>query len=539
MTATYIKIVVDPSGDNYTVPQSDLMYARVTRKVNQPSTFEFELHNPAGAKNALYEMDDKVDIYIDNNATPTTKVMTGTIEEQMIQRPRVGQTLLTCRGQDYLTVLSYRLARAGFPGAVDISTVLTNLLTEFASGEFTTTNVVAASINVTDFTVGTRKSILSIMRELAELPAGKNFDFYLDGSNDLHWHDRASGSYDSGVTLSGSNIRSFVSRRSTKDKKTFIHIYGAGKPTEEPNNTQNTHTDYVNLSVGHYADDFYAEHDYVQRISLYINKVGDPGTDFNGRICLAQDDQPGSAVASFTIREEDVSTTVGWHNITVDHRVQVGERYFIKLDKVGADTSNTYRWWGDTPAVLDTRNKAKTCTDTNPIVWVESDYDFTMKIFFPAEVEVSATDTATPKREAVVRVRKGVDDVQAQALADRLLVLYLQSQWFATVTADAPAVELKPGDLITLNETVSGLASKAYRMEQIDWEFGARGKAETVNLTISSILPYESLDEIYNRLIETLLGEGGQQYEELTEQEVYPALIGKAKVSKSAVGYVP
>lgn len=540
MTSTYVKFVIDPAGDNYTVPSGDLMYARVTRKVNSPCTFEFEVHNPAGARNDLYEMDNKVDIYIDNNTTPTTKVMTATIEEQTVQRPLVGQCTLTCRGEDYLTVLAYRLARANFPGAVDISTVLTNLLEEFASGEFTTTNVVAAGINVTDFTVGTRKSILSIMRELAEMPTGKNFDFWLDGNNDLHWHDRASASYSSGVTLSGSNVRSYVSRRSTKDKKTFIHIFGAGEPFEEVLNTHNTITDSVSLHGAHFADDFVAEHDFCMKIRLCIQKIGDPGSDLTGRIALAKDDAPGGDFVVFALREEDVSTDIKWHSITVDRATQVGQRYFIKLDKVGADSSNTYKWYGDTPAVLDTRNKAKTCATDNPIVWTESDYDLSMKVYYPSQVEIYASDAATPKREAVVRVRKGVDHVQAQALANRLLVLYLQTQWFATLTVDAPSdTELKPGDLITLHETGSGLASKTYRMEQIDWEFGARGKAETVTLSISSILPYESLDETMSRLLEMLLAESGQQSQSGAEAGVAPALIGQATIARSAIGYVP
>jgi len=537
MTSTYVKFVIDPDGDNYTVPASDLIRARAVRNVNTPSAFEFTIHNPAGARNDLYEMDDKVDVYIDTSDPPTTKVMTGLLEEVEINRPEVGRNTLTSRGEDYLTVLAYRLGRSASQGVVNIGTVLVNLVTEYAAGEFTTTNVSGGVYTVTDFTVGTRTSLLNIMRKLAELPTGESYDFYIDGDNDIHWHLRGNAAYDSGETVDGDDIRAFSSRRSVKDKKTYIHIQGAHTPREETSQTQNTVTNSVTLETNHYADDFTAEHSYLPRVELYIQKIGNPGSDFTGRIAVAKHGDPTGDFEQFSLREEEVSTTAGWHPIPLDVDTMVGTRYFIKLDKVGADSSNTYKWYGDTPAVLDTENKA--LSSTNALKWDSADYDLSMKIFYGELVEVSASTATTPKREAVVTLSKSVPEDVAQALADRLLAVYLQTNWMASITADAPSAELKPGDLITLNETGSGLASKTYRMERIEWEFGARGKTETVTLDISSVLPYEELSEITSRILEELMGGGGKQLQSGDSEGAEPDRIGRSVVGRSLVGYEP
>ena len=286
MTTQYIKIVVDPSGDNYVVDDELLTGAIIDRKVNTPSSFQFQVHNPDGANIGLYELDDKVDFYVDTGTTPTTKIMTGTIMDIDLTRDKYGGNTLTIRGEDYLTVLAERLARATFPGAVDVSTILINLLTEFASGEYTTTNVHTSGVTVNNFTVGAETTLLALLRRLADLP-GSSYDFYLDGDNDLVWHPRASASWDSGVTLSGSNIRRMTVNRSTRDKKTFIKLTGAQTPVEEATSRQSTVTDSVTLEDNYYADDFIAQHNNLMAVEVYIQKIGTPAADLTGRIAAA------------------------------------------------------------------------------------------------------------------------------------------------------------------------------------------------------------------------------------------------------------
>ena len=193
MVTQYIKIVVDPAGDNYTVEGELLTGTIIDRKVNAPSSFQFRVENLDADNIDKFAVDDKVDIYVDSNTTPTTKIMTGIIMDIDLERDQYMRNILTIRGEDYLTVLAERLARASFPGAVDVSTILINLLDEFASGEYTTTNVHTTGATVTNFTVGAQTTLLALMRRLADLP-GSSYDFYLDGSNDLVWHPRASAS---------------------------------------------------------------------------------------------------------------------------------------------------------------------------------------------------------------------------------------------------------------------------------------------------------------------------------------------------------
>jgi len=758
MTSNYIGILIDPSTDNYTVPASDFIGGKITRKVNGPSSFEFVLHNPAGALNNTYEMDDKVDVHVGveplfkwgslsalkldgvnddvlvtkhasinfgvsdfsvafrfkidafagatysilekgdaldgefwiiymsadgslscllydlpNNATVVSaagfddgewhsavvtldrsdngqwyidgsasgaavniaavadidnddedlyigrrnggdwylngkldeiaiwsevvsagdisnyesgtvdavnlelyldfdegygstatdesintnngairsggaaatdrwvnpKIITGILEEIEISRDRYGVNVMTCRGQDYLTVLSYRLGRASFQGARTAGQILGDLYAEFASGEYSTTNINntinGVTVTFSNFTVGTQKSILNIMRELAEMPLGGSFDFYLDGANDLHWHQRGSATWDSGITLDGDNIKRFNSRRSVKDRKTFVHVRGAQSPVEETTQTHNTVTNVVYFHNNHWADDFIAEHNNLMKLEAYLQKVGSP-SDLTGRIVVAKNDAPGGDFVDFNIRAEDVPTTASWIQIPVGIDTQVGTRYFIKFDKQGT-AANTYKWYGDTPAVLDTRNKA--LNSSNALMWSTADYDLSMKLYYGEYTEVTASNAQTPKREAVITLSRAVDASDAQRIAKRMLRNYYLAQWQADLETDAQSVELKPADLITLNETGSGLASKTYRIESITMDFGAQCKTETISLSISSVLPYESLDEVISRLMDREIGESGSQFQAGNKEAAEPARIGRAVVARSLVGYEP
>lgn len=76
-------------------------------------------------------------------------------------------------------------------------------------------------------------------------------------------------------------------------------------------------------------------------------------------------------------------------------------------------------------------------------------------------------------------------------------------------------------------------------MESINWEFGPLGIAETVTISLSSVLPYESLDEVISRMIEDKIGMGGGSLEEGEPEIAEPAKIGYATVNRSLVGYVP
>lgn len=466
------------------------------------------------------------------------KIMTGTIMDIDLERMDVNRNELIIQGEDYLTVLGERLGRATFPGVNDVSTILINLLTEFASGEYTTVNVNATGTTVTNFTSGAETTLLALMRRLADLP-GSSQDFYLDGGNDLVWHPRANASWSSGVTLNEDNIRRMVVKRSTRDKKTFIKVTGAQTPVEEAVNRQSTVTDSVTLDTNYYADDFIAQHNNLMAIDLYLQKVGTPGEDLTGRIAIAKYDMPSGDFLQFTLREDDISTDAGWYRITTPMNTQVSSRYFIRLDTAGSNSSNTYKWYGDTPAVLDTERKAKQSTDG--IYWTAADYDFAMKVYYGEYAELTSLDAATPRRDGVVALpnNSGIDDVQGQDLADHILANYLQTAWKATVRFDCPSTELKPSYLITLDEADDGLDSKTYRIETIRMEFGATRKCDYYDIDISATLPYTYLGEEDSKLRESLLSGNTGTLESGTSGEITTAKCGFAKIGRSYCGVYP
>ena len=476
-----------------------------------------------------------------NDRWVNPKVMTGLLTEIEIQRDEYKKNVMVCRGEDYLTIIGGRLAQAGFTGSDDISATLVKLIEEFASGELSTIYTSSVGLNVTNYSVGAKKTLISLMGELAMLPYGVgSFDFYIDGNNSLHWHLRDSALYHSGVTLSGSNIRKFVSRRSTKDKKTHVTVTGAHKPLESTASTHNTVTESDTLHDRHLADDFFAEHNTLISIGIYVQKIGTPSVDLIGRVCLAKLDSPSGDFKSFLMREEDISTTAGWITIPMNMPLEIGSRYFIKLNKCGADAANTYAWYGDSPAVLDPGKQAMESTLNSALIWTTTDYDFSMKINYGEPTEIESTDATTPKREMVVPVDDLMDNVTAQLLADQLKTAYLQTKWAASITADAPSLPLVPGSLVILNETESALASKTYRMETIRWDFGVMRKADIVDIDISSVLPYSNDMETWvSSMMDTILGDSTSKLESGDAEGAEPCLIGRAVIGRSAIDYIP
>jgi len=466
------------------------------------------------------------------------KTMTGMIKEIDVERVTPSGAIITVSGEDYLTVLGERLARANFPGSHDVSEILIKLLDEYASGEYGTTKITSTGVTVANFISGAETTILALLRRLADLP-GTSYDFYIDGNNNLIWHQRGDASWDSGVTLNEDNIRRLKVNRSTRDKKTFIKITGALKPIEEGINRQSTVTDYVSLSDKYYADDFIAQHDNLMAVELYLQKVGSPGGDLGGRISAAKYDGPSGDFTEFTIREEDVSSTAGWHRIATPMKLQVGTRYFVRLHKAGGDSSNTYRWYGDAPASLDLERLARESSDGT--LWTSLDMDLSMKVYYGVEAEVTASDSdGTPRRDAVVPIPgSGIDEDQAELLAQRVLANYLQTAYRADVVMDCPSCELRPGDLITLDESGDGLPSKTYRIESVRAEYGPLRKCEVYEVSISATLPYFTLREEDNVLREALLTGSTAQTKSGEEDAITTAKIGFAVVGRSYAGVYP
>jgi len=462
------------------------------------------------------------------------KIFTGYIQEIDIIREAYKHNRMIMRGEDKLTILGERLARGTFSTATSAGQVLKDLITQFASGEYTTVNVDTTGTTITNFTTGAETSILALMRRLAELP-GESYDFYIDGGGDIHFHPRADASWNTGVTLRGNQIRRMTVTKSTKDKKTFIKVTGTQEPFEESSNRQNTVTDSVSMHSKYYADDFIAEHDNLMQIDLYLQKIGNPSGDLTGRIALAKYDGPSGDFLEFTILEEDVSTTAGWVSVRTPLPTQVGTRYFIRLDKIG-DVSNTYKWYGDTPAVADAERKAKQSDDG--ILWSELDYDLSMRVYYGIYSEATAEDPATPKREAIVPLpsNTGIDNTLGEEIASQVLANYLQTAYKATLLIDATEETLTPSYLITLDEADDGLSSKTYRIEKVSMEFGAQRKCTTFNLDISATLPYMTLDEDYNRVKEALLGGATSSLESGAEESITTAKVGLGKVGKSYFG---
>lgn len=200
---------------------SDIRNIKVKRSIgefNSTSSFELEFDNPAGRHNTDFSLNDEVLIYADKDASPTTKIFSGLIED-IDFRGRDNTEKLKITGRDFGVQLRDIIVESRIFSNAEVSTIVTDLMNQNVPN-ITVTNVDVTGTTPTKITFN-NESVFDALNRLAQLA---DFIFYVDENQDLHFEQREGIS--SGLTFDNSNTLTANFR--TSDSNIFNNVKVVG-----------------------------------------------------------------------------------------------------------------------------------------------------------------------------------------------------------------------------------------------------------------------------------------------------------------------
>ena len=209
------KIVID------SVDYTEYTNMRVNKSIstyNSSSDFTVRFPSPFGRHATSFSVGQEIVIYSDDSDA-TTKLFTGTIEK--IKFNGMGNTqTVTLSGRDYSAKLQDITIEPIVYSNSEISTIVTNILSQQEIIDITTTNVDVTTTTLQRMSFN-QQSIFDAYSELAEL-AG--FIFYVDENKDLHFEKKEFVS--SGQEFNNTNITSSTFNNTREGMANRIWVYG-------------------------------------------------------------------------------------------------------------------------------------------------------------------------------------------------------------------------------------------------------------------------------------------------------------------------
>ena len=209
------KIVID------SVDYTEYTNMRVNKSIstyNSSSDFNVRFPSPFGRHATSFSVGQEIVIYSDDSDA-TTKLFTGTIEK--IKFNGMGNTqTVTLSGRDYSAKLQDITIEPIVYSNSEISTIVTNILSQQEIIDITTTNVDVTTTTLQRMSFN-QQSIFDAYSELAEL-AG--FIFYVDENKDLHFEKKEFVS--SGQEFNNTNITSSTFNNTREGMANRIWVYG-------------------------------------------------------------------------------------------------------------------------------------------------------------------------------------------------------------------------------------------------------------------------------------------------------------------------
>jgi len=213
-----IRTKVTIAGTTY----EDYRNMRVERSIgdyNASSSFSIILDSPYGRHKDDFTVGDEVIIYADQDATPTTKIFTGVLENIKFQGKGNTQRV-KLSGRDYSARLQDITVKPVVFTDTEISSIVTTILSDNEISDITTTNVNTTNVTLARIAFN-HKSVFEAIKQLAEL-AG--FIFYVDVDKDLHFEEEQSIS--SGIKLDNTNITALRFDSTREGMYNKLWVYG-------------------------------------------------------------------------------------------------------------------------------------------------------------------------------------------------------------------------------------------------------------------------------------------------------------------------
>ncbi|MCD6421893.1 LamG domain-containing protein [bacterium] len=294
------------------------------------------------------------------------------------------------------------------------------------------------------------------------------FIYYSTPTLAFHWAQK--GVKDSGLSYNSMQIK--VAPRAIKSLLPIRNrVIVMGGNADILDQKQETASAYVKLSDYWYAQSFTPTKPDLSKISLYLQKIGNPPDNLSGEIREDNDGEPGDVIATFTIDKDFIETSPSWRPVTINAEVLPNMKYWIVLKKVG-DTNNTYAWYHDNGSA------GEHAESINGEIWTvqSGSFQFAFKTYYSVPVLASASDFQSQNkygiREIVIKDESIVNQETARKIAEaKLAELSRERTELNEISVLEPEQLPEPGELITINLPELGIENTQYEVREIVLDF--------------------------------------------------------------------
>lgn len=223
--------------------RSDFINAKIKKRVsttNASSTFTITYDNFDGFYSSTFSISNEVIIYADDDATPTTKLLTGEIVDiQYTGKPNYEQVVVKGIGYVENRFKNFQVEPEVYNNT-EVSVIIKDLIDKYSDGTITYTNVAVTTTTLTRITFK-NISLWDAIKQLAEL---SNTFFYGDTNKDVHLQTKESVS--SGLTFNNTNVINSKFKTRENEMVNQIWVYGDNVLT----GWQNSFTSAGSVSTG-------------------------------------------------------------------------------------------------------------------------------------------------------------------------------------------------------------------------------------------------------------------------------------------------
>jgi len=435
-----LRCAVNVSG--VAVPQDDIRTVKVNLALNERiDTFKIVLNNEDDLHTEDYDEGDVVEIWIDRNNPPTTKVLKGIIEKKSVKVDAKGKDLLELEGSDYSVVFLNRYVVESYRDK-EISLIVKDLIAKYAPS-ITTTNVNATTVTLQDirFPYWKLSECLELLAKLAGL-----WSYYVDSSLDLHFF--APTSQDSGLTITPSDLAELEYADDITPVKNAVYVLGGVDLAVDQEKT-GVAGGSLSMADYWYARPFSPTRSEFKQLSLYLEKLGSPTSDLEGEIREESEGLPtGDLIKEFRYSKNYLEVAA-WKPISIEENLVTGKTYWIILKKVG-DAENTYKWYHDGGAT------GTYAYSEDGINWTKntSTYELAYKTYYGSRIIAYAEDGVSAgnylRRDHVVKDPSILSRQTARRIANRELERLRESVRDVEIPVQLDSI-LKVGDMVTVD----------------------------------------------------------------------------------------
>lgn len=198
----------------------DIMATKEIGDNNASGDFEIKFQNTAGLHKDDFNINDDVIIYADIDATPTTKLFRGIIEDISFESrgDKKSGDIVVIKGRDYTARLQDIKVEPTVFNNTEISDIVKNIMTAVPD---ITTNNVQTTATIKNNIAFNHSSVFDSLKELA---VEIGWYFYVDEDLDLHFEPK--DILVSGITLDNTNILKSQFRTIDREIANNVWVYG-------------------------------------------------------------------------------------------------------------------------------------------------------------------------------------------------------------------------------------------------------------------------------------------------------------------------